>query len=80
MPPQLPVTRLWDPGYRFVIEQTQAALQKTNQTNSQSRVCRNLSPALWANSECVGHCRRVPRARYLLLRKILSQVAPIPQQ
>ena len=68
-------------GYKCVREQTKTILEKATWAASFRRVGWDFRPALWAKSECAGHCRESRScAPLFLLRKILSEVTPVPQQ
>src|SRR6266404_8361314 len=67
-------------GNRCVREETKASREKATWAASFWRVGWDFRAALWAKSECASHYRRVPRTLPSLLRKILSEVTPGPQQ
>src|SRR2546421_10007206 len=68
-------------GYRRIRAQTKTTLKKATRAPSLRRVGGNLRAALWAKSGCADHDRRESLAHSpLVLRKILSEVTPEPQQ
>jgi hypothetical protein len=67
-------------GYLSVREQSKTILEKTTWAASFRRVGWDFRPALWAKPAYASHYWGVPCVLPFLLRKILSEVTPGPQQ